>query len=274
MMDEIVPESRLSFAINEDARDLWLARREAASRLDEQIYFQFATRFLELGENLLAFDAAQEGLQCWPDSLELLNSKALSLARSGAYREANVLLENLYAKGASDHETVGLLARTYKDLWEAAKTPNQGAPFLRRALALYEKTYLETGAYWFGINAATLAVAKGDLSLARTYASQIRNSLIPLLEIDNLANENRYWMLATLGESALIEGDLPAAEEWYARALTSSSAGSGSIASSRRNAKLLASYGCCKISFVNKVLPQARICVFSGHRAEIGRAHV
>ena len=55
------------------------------------------------------------------DLPELRQLLALALARSGASDSANAVLQTLYKEGHRDEETLGLLARTYKDLYQRYK---------------------------------------------------------------------------------------------------------------------------------------------------------
>src|SRR6266850_3442259 len=71
----------------------------------------------ENGEALLAFDVAREGLKTWAGDKELRQVKALALARMGSTELARDLLIQIRDEGHNDPETLGLLARTYKDLW-------------------------------------------------------------------------------------------------------------------------------------------------------------
>src|SRR5436190_2821810 len=71
-----------------------------------------AQRALVLGEPLLAYDMCAFGLAAAPDHLRLRQLQGLALARSGAFEQAQQLLEKIYAQGHRDEETVGILART------------------------------------------------------------------------------------------------------------------------------------------------------------------
>src|SRR5512135_3073957 len=77
---------------------------------------QQAERFLRAGEPLLAYNAVQLGLEKWPTYLRLRQLQSLALARSGAVARANHGLRQLREEGHVDAETLGLLARTHKDL--------------------------------------------------------------------------------------------------------------------------------------------------------------
>jgi hypothetical protein len=75
-----------------------------------------AERFLHSGDPLLAYNVAQQGLERWPDDLRLCQLQSLALARTGAVHRANQTLRGLRERGHVDGETMGLLARSHKDL--------------------------------------------------------------------------------------------------------------------------------------------------------------
>jgi len=129
-----------------------------------------AERLLRQGEPLLAYNSADTGLQRWPEHLRLRQLQALALARSGDTERANRILTELAQAGVDDAETLGVLARTHKDLGLRAKDPVRRGAHLESAYRLYEQAYSASlqrgssaGAYYTGINAATLAVLRGQL---------------------------------------------------------------------------------------------------------------
>ena len=75
-----------------------------------------AEKLLAMGEPLLAYNVLETALSDCPTNLRLRQLKGLSLARSGALERANVVLSELRHEGHNDGETLGLLARTHKDL--------------------------------------------------------------------------------------------------------------------------------------------------------------
>ena len=77
---------------------------------------QKAESLLGLGEPLLAYNTIQKALVDEPGDLRLRQLRGLALARSGALQRANEALAALRDEGHSDGETLGLLARTHKDL--------------------------------------------------------------------------------------------------------------------------------------------------------------
>src|SRR5262245_55702132 len=94
---------------------------------------RFGERILEVGEPLLAYAILTAGLEHWPNDVRLRQLQALALARSGAPETANGLLRQLYQEGHTDGETLGILARTHKDLWLLTTEPSARAIQLQQA---------------------------------------------------------------------------------------------------------------------------------------------
>src|SRR6188508_964629 len=91
---------------------------------------EMADQHLKKGEPLVAYNIVQEALTRWPANRRLTQLQALALARSGDIERANELLEGLVKQGMDDSETLGLLARTHKDLAIAAPSPTSRARHL------------------------------------------------------------------------------------------------------------------------------------------------
>lgn len=89
----------------------------------EDALVEQAEGFLHQGEPLLAYNVADTGLQRWPGHVRLRQLQALSLARTGDIERANRILAELAAGGLDDAETLGVLARTHKDLGLRARDP-------------------------------------------------------------------------------------------------------------------------------------------------------
>src|SRR5688572_26959414 len=88
-------------------------------------YAKLAERALKQGEPLLTLDVLKAALKQHPADVRLRQLQAVALSRSGVVEEATRLLEQLLAEGHEDEETLGNLARTLKDRWEAAAEPEQ-----------------------------------------------------------------------------------------------------------------------------------------------------
>lgn len=211
--------------------EIWSANPEPYRLLGE--------RMLKLGEPLVAYDVVAEGMKSFPQDLRLRQLLALALARSGAPEPANNVLERLYQDGYRDEETLGLLARTHKDLAREEGNVSKATQHLRRAYEFYSQGYETSGGYWSGINAATLAFLLGERdsagALARPLRERCRETLRGLAESDG----ERYWLVSTLGQAALLLGDWPEAENWYSQAVELGRGDWGSLQSTRHNARLL-----------------------------------
>ena len=112
----------------------------------------------------------------------------------------------------ADEETLGMFARTEKDLALRASSSEQRDSHLRRCTAAYADAYRLTGGYWTGINAATLALISGDKAGAEVLAASVRAQSLRALEEEVVDD---YWLLATLGEAALVLGEQEQAAEFY-----------------------------------------------------------
>ena len=142
-------------------------------------------QFLRQGEPLLAYNAVQDGLRVRPGNLRLRQLRGLAVARSGDTARANELLCELAAEGVADAETLGMLARTHKDLALASRSAPDRASHLVSAFRSYSQAYeaaCTSGAFgdasYTGINAATIAVLQEDLATARRIARDVRASAL------------------------------------------------------------------------------------------------
>ena len=124
------------------------ARRDSVWDQSVGAYRLAARSALDLGEGFLAFNIASAGLAVFVDDLRLLQFKALALARTGSPEAANTVLRRLASAGHRDEETLGLLARTHKDLWQVAPDTPAGQTHLARCRALYHRAFKETGGYY------------------------------------------------------------------------------------------------------------------------------
>jgi class 3 adenylate cyclase len=196
-------------------------------------------RMLSEGEPLIAYDVLAEGIKFFPQDVCLRQLLALALARSGASGAANALLERLYQEGSRDEETIGLLARTYKDLAREERDESKAKEHLRRAYDLYMQGYETSGGYWSGINAATLALLLGQKDHATALARQVREQCRQKLRGNTAADAERYWLISTTGEACLVLGDWAEAGNWYGQAVELGRGHWGNLQSTRHNARLL-----------------------------------
>src|ERR1051325_1862651 len=109
---------------------------DSTQTADEAV--EAADRHLKKGEPLLAYNALQDALARWPEHRRLRQLQALALARSGDIERANAMLDALHREGEEDSETLGLLARTHKDLALRETDPLQRASHLEAGFRIYE----------------------------------------------------------------------------------------------------------------------------------------
>jgi class 3 adenylate cyclase len=230
-----------------------------------EIFRLLSERFLKMGEPLFAHDVIDEGLKSFPADTRLRQLYALTLARSGASGQANLLLQQLYDQGHTDEETISLLARTHKDLAERATEPQQQQDHLRRAQELYAQAHELHGGYYGGINAATLALLLGDHANAKKLALDVREACKQELEKLAHGKGDAYWPTASLGEAALLLGEWSEAEEWYCRAAALGGKRFGDLCSTRRNARLIVAYLHGDAARFDRCFDIPSVVLFAGH---------
>ena len=262
-IEQTLKELRTSASLElADFMTIWRSRDPENWPLSPEIYQLLGERILEHGEPLLAYDIIGEGLKNCSTDVRLRQLQGLALARSGATARANLLLEQLRKEKHIDEETLGMLARTYKD--RAARTANsrEAHKYLRRAAEIYAQAHKLSGGYWTGINAATTALLIGNKKRAARLARAVRTSCLRELQH---ADGDKYWLLATLGEAALILRDWSQAKEWYVRAGQIGRRRFGDLQSSRRNARLLLDYWKADPSEIERCLHIPPVALFTGH---------
>lgn len=226
-------------------------------------YHLTAATQLKQGAALVAYDTIAEGLRQFPGDPRLRQLMALALARTGASREANRRLQALVDEGHGGEEAVGMLARTYKDLWARAATPDEQRRHLESAFRWYLEAHRQSGGYWTAINAATMALLLGDHEQSRAIARKVHDQCLALHQQGDRGDG--YWLLATLGEAALLLRDMPAAERWYREAIAPGTHGVGDLVSTRRNARLILKYLEVDPTPIESCFLIPRVAVFSGH---------
>ena len=241
-------------------------RQQPTARLSLEEYRLRAARAAGEGESLAACDITGEGLQHWPDDVRLRQLRALTLARMGSHDAARQIVTQLAGEvRRDDEETLGLLARTYKDLW----LESGEASDLDRAYHSYAAAYdSHSERYWTGINTATLAFARGDRLTAARLAEQVRNACLGPLA--TASGAERYWITGTLAEAALVRGDIEEACRLYAEASAMAGVAElGNLASTLRNARIVLRHLPPEIERrVEDAIGMPGVAVFSGHRAD------
>lgn len=200
---------------------------------------QNAMALRKAGESLSAFDLIQTALAKWPADPGLRRLLALVLADLGATTRANAILRGLLHEGYRDEETLGILARTHKDLAVAATDDRERRHHLTEAFRLAAQSFREQHGYYAGINAATLAVLLGKTDVAKRLATAVTTLCREAWAAVADPKREAYYLAATLGEAALILGQDETALTWYRQAASLGRGNWKDIHSTRRNARLL-----------------------------------
>ncbi len=219
-------------------------------------------KHLAEGAPWVACDAFRDAVAQYSDDAELFYWGALAHARAGAAQQAHALLDRAQSLVANDPvlltEILSLRGRLWKDRLhrtQDATTPRESAA---RARDEYLAAYALQHAPYPGINAASLSLLLGDRAaaeaLAREISARLAAQTAPLT----------CWDHATSGEAALLLGELDRAHDSYTAAYAGAPADAGSIASMRRQVRLLARV-MPEAAGILEVVPAPAVTAFAGH---------
>lgn len=196
-----------------------------------------ATLPCKAAESLIALKRPADALplldrmiERFPRSIRPQQLKGLALARSGQWRAAQQVLGELHELGERDPETLGILARTWRDRY----AESQDILHLRKARNLYAEAFEATPSdYYTGINAASNSVLLGDLAAAETLAAAVEQL------VGTQPRKGDYWATATVAEVQLIRRRWAEAAALYAAAVEDDPEAKGSHDSTRAQARRL-----------------------------------
>ena len=267
---EELSELLKAWSVRDDDDEVW--------RLNPELYRHLGRRFLKLGAALLAKEIVRTALGYevavdekkqypWAKDVELRQIQGVILNRTANSAEAQVVLGELYDQGHRDEETLGNLARTYKDQGLMAPPGSSNRQeSLQRSLDLYwEAAEGNANSYWTMINVATLARLLGDEARSRSVAQRVKEICEPLLEQAQREKQDSYWLLATLGEAALNSVEIDEAGRRFRAAREVVKKHFSDLNSTRRHIELLLEKLGHEKSLVDQWLPRPKVAVFSGH---------
>jgi Flp pilus assembly protein TadD len=166
----------------------------------------------------------------FPRSIRPQQLKGLALARQGDWRAAQQVLGELHELGERDPETLGILARTWRDRF----AQSGDVLHLRKARNLYAEAFEATPSdYYTGINAAANSVLLGDLANAETLAAAVEKI------VGTKRRKGDYWGTATVAEVQLIRRRFGEAATLYAAAVEDDPEAKGNHESTRAQARRL-----------------------------------
>ncbi len=184
--------------------------------------------------------------------------------------KANQIISTLFNDGHQDKDTLGLLARTNKDLWLQEMDPYKKEKFKETAIKHYLDAYNLYRSPWTGINAATLFYISKNISEAQRIATELKDDI--LREYEKYRHEDgEYWTLATLAEAFLILNNFEDATKCYQEAQKYSLKKYGNINSSWKNALLLMNNIGVEKNIreeITKSFDFPNILIFSGHMVD------
>jgi hypothetical protein len=233
-----------------------LVRKDPSGTVE--LVLDVARAFVSLGrldEALVALDVLQS------KDVQSTQLRALILSKKGQPVEAIALLTALVKDGFRDAETMGLLAASHKRVWlergESARAD------LDRACDLYAEAYAATGDPYPGINAAALALYRGD----RGRSTALAHDVLARLKGRGQSTGD-HWSRATIGEALLLSGDLAEARRAYREAIIAAGEKWQDVAVMRRQARRnLVALG-LPSSALDDVLPLPGVVGFSGEPSQ------
>jgi tetratricopeptide (TPR) repeat protein len=212
--------------------DVLVLADEAPNRAIEFEALRTAARALiRLLQPRYALSIIERARRLDPDDVEARQLQGIALGRAGRYAEARESLRRL-ADERKDGESLGLLARTWKDEWrqiwdahpqrklDPVAAARETASILQSAASAYIEAFRAApGDYYPGVNALTLGRLWEHVTGRR---SRLRLDLIAAgvgWTAAAAAERNKdYWSIATRAELALIENRKDDAIDDYAEA--------------------------------------------------------
>jgi tetratricopeptide (TPR) repeat protein len=209
--------------------DILLLAEETPNRSLELEALRIAAKALiDLNRPFYALDTLKKALAIDPDDVKCRQMLGITLGRTGRFEEAREALQSL-AAGHRDGETLGLLARTWKDQWrrlwdthalrqtDARGAAKLTAATLTQAAEAYVKAFQANPAeYYPGINALMLGRLWEDVTGRKSKLDLALVAQGVLWAVScKLAGERDYWALVTRAEIALLEGDEEAMRDHY-----------------------------------------------------------
>jgi hypothetical protein len=227
------------------------------------------SKYLEQGAPWDACDVFRESVEQHANNVELLYWGALAHARSGATHAAQAILDRAQAASPSADrlsDMLSLRGRLWKDAYHRAPDAAGATVLAERAREEYLAAYTLNRDPFPGINAATLSWLLGDRPEAQRLAREIEASLAAQ------PAPRTFWDIATAGEAQLLLGQFDQASELYSAAYQAASGDAGSVATMRRQVKLLAR-ALPEAREIVGVLPVPDVIAFAGHMIDApGRA--
>ena len=253
--------NRTESDIGQVIHELWVAKDDSLWSKEPYFYEKLGTMADRLGQSMFAHDILREGLRYFPGALRMTQLFALSQIKCGYLLNARRLLTQLLKKGHDDEETLGMLGRVFKEMWQTTGGDSLKDPNLRKSRYLYLKAFIKNRGYYSGINAASLSLMMGERETAEKLAARV-------LKICRKASEAQetsdYWLLATLGEAHINLGEMREAARYFRLAKRKAGKNFSYLASTRRQLKLLGRFAPLDEDILD-LLKIPQVVAFTGH---------
>jgi class 3 adenylate cyclase/tetratricopeptide (TPR) repeat protein len=230
----------------------------------------FVKRAIREGDFLVAHDAAREAIEQHQfKDIWMQQQMALALAQLGSTTRAQAILQSLLEKEPANHETLGLLGRTFKDQWYADPA-NTAA--LDSAFKWYRQAFdISPPDYYPGINAAALALLRDDKEGACALASRVLKICEEKLIKAN--PDELYWLRVTIAEALLILQRPEEASKAYRQATEIENLSTRELSSTRKQARLLSKRLYGRAGLFDECFPLPKLVIFSGHMMDSANRH-
>ncbi len=209
-------------------------------------------------ERLIAMgspSAALEVLGTHPTRPRAVQMSAVALSLLGKDDEGRALIATLPTSAESGGIVGGIYKRKYLETGSRA--------WLQASFNEYERTYEAHPDPYPGINAAATALWLGKQDISRTRATEVRKL------IEGKPENNRdHWSWATLGEAAMLSGDMNSALGFYEKAAAVEPSHGRDIAVMRRQARLNSRALKAPADPFEAVLSVGGVACFTGHRVD------
>lgn len=209
-------------------------------------------------ERLIAMgspSAALEVLGNHPTRPRAIQMSAVALSLLGKADEGRALIATLPTSAESGGIVGGIYKRKYLE------TGNR--VWLQASYNEYERTYEAHPDPYPGINAAATALWLGKQDLSRARAQEVRTLL------ENKPETKRdHWNWATLGEAAMLSGDMNTALGFYEKAAAVEPSHGRDIAVMRRQVRLNSRALNASADPLEAVLSVGGVACFTGHRLD------
>ncbi len=264
-------------------------RYDAGWQTDSAPYQYLTRRFFDLGNASLAIDVVRAATDWiaegetsevpFPNDVPLHQTLALALAHRGAAGQAQQIAHRLYEHHQQHppddftvRETLGILARTYKDQALGSRDAATSKEKLTEALRYYQESYDRDRGIWAGINVAFCHRLLDQDDRAAAVAQQVLDDCLSSLESLPVDDDEYYWCLATLGDAAFLLGDKQAAQSWYDKACQNVGTNQRHLVSTRQQLRRIIRHDIRRRQlpedsrqWVDRWLPTCKVAMFVGH---------